>query len=306
MMIPPSRPAILEMSPRSGSWLGGTDVRVTLTGLYVPDNSPESLPSVMFGSAPAASVSVVVSDMDATILTARTPRASSVDVVPLVIAEKANATFAYTSPGGLATCMAAECEVDAVNGGTLVLQISGIGIITASSIDCTVDGKRASVMSVAATGTATYQVTVTVPGFGQPLGRPLKAAFLAVASSPTSKAFMDLFYRSPPRALSAVFNGDGSSVTITFDQRTDGVGSAVDCRQFIQAETPYSLGDKPLCTWDVEGRLLAVMLGEGAFIDVADRIFIVGAVIKSLNGVSSENPQHGVDVQGPPVALPPR
>ncbi len=279
-------------------------MRVTLTGLYVADLS--SPPSVLFGTQQASSVTVIISDMDATILAARTPQGATAEVVPVLIAGSANSTFAYTSPGGMATCVTPLCEVNAVHGGQLVLLVSGLGTLSTANLVSTVDGRGVRVNAVTLSGPRSYSVTVTVPGAGKVLDAPLTVAFLAVSSSPTRTAYMDLFYRSPPRATSAFFSVDGASISIVFDQRTNGKGSAVACDAFIREETQYALGEGPLCTWSVDGRSMAVMLGEGAFIDVDDGIYVREGVLGSINGVSSLNFLHRVAVEAPAVALPPR
>jgi hypothetical protein len=313
LTIPRQTIYILGLSPRKGSVLGGTDVRITLTGIRVTDTSSISLfPSVMFGSAPAASVSVLVSDLDATILSARTPQGNRAEVVPVLVAGEANATFAYTSPGAMAKCTSSVCEVDAVSGGALAVRVGGLGLITAGTLSCAVDDRIVSVASVTSAGPEIYDLTLVVPGAGKQLDDPFTTTFMSL-SSESNKAtiYADVRYRSPPRIVSAGFSGDGSRIEITFDQETSGVGAAIDCTKFVAADQPGSLGEKPICSWDSSGMMLSLLLGKGAAIGVGEGITFLSGTVKSANGVSSANLRRSgggqrMTLKPPKVIIPPR
>ncbi len=313
LTIPRQRIYIAGLSPRQGTVLGGTDVRITLTGLRITDTtSTSSIPSVMFGPAPAASVAVLVSDMDATIINVRTPQGNRAEVVPVLVAGEANATFAYTSPGAMTRCTSSICEVDALSGGTLTMRVGGLGYVTAATLACAVEDKAVSVASVTAAGPEIYDLTLVVPGAGKQLDEPLTRAFMSLSSTANNATiYADVLYRSPPRVISAGFNGDGSRIEITFDQQTSGVGAAIDCTKFLAADQPDSLGEKPICTWDSDGLTLFLLLGKGASIGVGESIMVLSGTVKSANGVSSANQRRSgagqsMTLKPPKVAVPPR
>jgi hypothetical protein len=243
----------------------------------------------MFGSSPAASVQLVVSDMDATILSARAPASATATVVQVLVGGEANATFAYTSPGAAALCLTPVCEVDAVGGSALTLRVQGIGEVSQEVLTCKVDDATAVISRVSSAGPGLYDVVVQVPPASRTLAEPLTTAFMSLLSSATNGTiYADVLYRSPPRALSAEFSADGSRIAITFDQPTDGQGTATSCESFIEA-VPAEALQRPTCIWDVEGRTLSVMLGQGSTIGVGDQVLLLPGVVRSLNGVSSPN-----------------
>ena len=293
-------------------------MRITVTGLRVP--SPTSpLPSVMFGSAPAAAVSLVVSDMDATILSARTPPRAAAGVVEVVIGGEGNATFAYMTAGASATCISPVCEVDAVAGGGLTMRVGGLGAISSTaalSAKCTVDGTElpATATSAApAVGFADFfDVALTLPGAGSPPSEPLTTAFMSLSAvASTATVYAVVMYRSPPRVAVARFSSDGSRIDIAFDQRTNAQAGAAECARFVEAQQDGALGAGPMCSWSVDGQTLSVMLGKGAAILVGDAVLFLAGTVRSLNGVSSGNVANSgsgqlVTVAAPTIVLPPR
>ncbi len=309
MTIPAAKIYISGISPRTGTLAGGTDVRVTLTGLHIVDTSSvASLPSVMFGSAPAASVSVIVSDVGVTIISARTPQATTAGVVPVIVAREGNATFAYMSTGVSATCISRICEVDAVAGGTLTMRVGGLAITYPASVKCMIDASLATATAVTAAGPGLFDVVLQLPGAGKLLDDPLTTAFVSISTvGGGDTLYADVLYRSPPRAPLAEFTSDGSRIEIAFDQRTNGAGATADCARFVQPQQPRALGEQPMCSWSVDGQTLSVMLGKGATITVGDAIYFLAGTVRSLNGVSSANPGvQLVTVARPAFVLPPR
>ncbi len=307
--IPRATVTVVSLFPRTGNQIGGTDVRITVTGMLIPDvTSPTSIPTVTFGLAPAESTSVLVSDMDATILVARTPQSLTAGVVTVLVAGEGNATFAYMSAGVSAVCVSRVCEVDAVTGGTLLFRVGGLGTLTVPTVKCNVNGMACTAKSTRAESEF-FELALSIPGMGTPPDEPLTAAFMSLSSTQGSAVvFTDVYYRSPPRVVSAEFTGDGSRIDVKFDQRTNATGSAVSCDRFM---TTGGLGERATCSWDAERQTITAMLGKGASIVVGDTLTIFAGIVRSLNGVSSANsPANAlgqmVVVAAPAVVLPPR
>jgi hypothetical protein len=299
------RPVVVETSPLSGPTEGGTDVRLVVTGLYVRDG--DAVPVVTFGSTSAEYVSVVISDMDATILMARSPPVAETGLVSVFVNGKANTTFAYISNGVKAVCSSALCEVDAINGGKLTVRVSGFGVVRANTLTCSIDGQPVAVGAVSPAGPGSYDVAMTVPGSVKQVREPLTKSFISVSAGETS-VYADMYYRSPPLVESAAFSADGSRISIVFDQRTNGTGSAINCTDVVHTEDESesaALGTKPVCSWDAQGLTLDIMLGNRAFIDVGDRVYVRDKVVKSLNGVSSPNVRQYANVSVPIIVIPP-
>jgi len=74
-----------------------------------------------------------------------------------------------------------------------------------------------------------------------------------------------------------------------YAQRTNGIGASDTCDKLIQAEDAVALGDGALCTWDTDGQILRVLLGQGSTIGVGSSMFILAGIVRSQNGVSSSN-----------------
>jgi hypothetical protein len=258
-------------------------VRITLTGLRIVDtSSAETTPSVVFGSAPAASVTVIVSDMDATIISARTPQADSAGVVPVVVSVEGNATFAYMSAGVSATCVSPICEVDAVAGGTLTIRIGGLAIPNAESVTCAIDGSSCTATSVTRAGPGLVDVVLLLPGAGRVLNDPLTTAFMSIyTTGGTVTLYTDVLYRSPPRVAAAEVSSNGSRVDIIFDQPTNGGGAGVDCARFVQSEKEGALGENPVCSWSASGLVLSVLFGKAATITVGDGLYFLMGTVRS-------------------------
>ncbi len=280
-------------------------MRMVVTGLYL--RKGDAVPVVTFGSASAEYVSVVISDMDATILLARSPPVAAAGLVSVYVNGKANTTFAYISNGVAAVCSSAACEVDAINGGKLIVRVSGFGTVRANTLTCTIDGQLVAVGAVSPTGPGSYDVAMTVPGSVKLFREPLTKAFISVTASDSS-VYAVIQYRSPPLIASAAFSPDGSRISIVFDQRTDGAGSAINCTDVVQIgnETELrALGTQPVCSWDTQGLTFDIMLGNGAFIGVGDRIYVRDKVVRSVNRISSPNVRQYANVSVPIIVTPP-
>jgi hypothetical protein len=186
----------------------------------VPNIPTPSLPAVFFGSAPATAVALVVSDVDATILSVRTPPRDAAGVSTVSVGDNAtNISFAYTTPGGAAECQSVPCEVDALIGGSLTVRVSGLGQFTAATLSCTVDGNPATVTTVESTDAGSYNVVMALPGIGKQPDDPVTPGFLSIVVTVSgATAFAGFSYRSPPRAVSAEFSDDGSRIDIFWDQ----------------------------------------------------------------------------------------
>ncbi len=299
--VVPMHMTIVGLAPKMGPRTGGTDLRITVTGLYVHQGDP--LPEVTFGSVPATSVSVVTSDVGATILNVRTPPAESIGVVTVFVEEAANSTFGYISAGVTASCARSSCEVDAIKGSSVIMRIAGIPTIRASTLTCTIDEKVVSVSSITPAGLALYDVILDVPGTGEAFEQPLSPAAISIVVS-TATVYGNIQYRSPPRMATAEFSSDGSRIFLMFDQPTDGF-SSVNCSDVLKEDQKGSLGNNPTCTWDAEGKTLEVMLGSGVFISLSDRLHLIAGKVRSLNGVSSPNVEHYVTVEAPVLVIPP-
>jgi hypothetical protein len=198
---------------------GGTDTRITVSGLRIIDAQDTPLPAIFFGSAPATAVALIVSDMDATILSAKTPAQDSAGVVTVSILDNsANISFAYTSPGVSASCLSVPCEVDALLGGPLVVRVSGLGLFTTATLTCTVDDKPATVRVVNNTEADAYHVAVALPGLERQPEGPTTPAFMSLVTDSGDTVFAGFDYRSPPTPVSAEFSDDGSRIDIKWDQ----------------------------------------------------------------------------------------
>jgi hypothetical protein len=290
LTIPRAKIYVSELSPRAGSVAGGTDVRITLTGLRIDDtSSASSIPPVMFGSAPAASVSVVVSDLDVTIIRASTPQANSAGVVTVVVAGEGNASFAYMSDGVSATCTSRVCEVDALAGGTLTMRVGGLKITDAANVGCMIDGKAAMATSVTARGAGLFDIVLLLPGAGRDLDNPLTMAFMSLSAAGDSvTVYADVLYRSPPRATLAEIGSETSLVNVIFDQETNGSGPVL-CTRYVESQRAGALGEAPTCVWSDDGIKLSIIFGKGATLTVGDGLFFFAGTVKSRNGVSSSN-----------------
>jgi hypothetical protein len=280
-------------------------VRITLSGLLVSDAAAPP-PSVVFGSVPAVSVSVLVSDMDATILRVFTPPMAAAAVVPVVVADQANSSFAFMSSGVTCVCISRVCELDATTGGALVMRVGGLGDLTQATLTCTIDGQSVAVNRVTPAADGLFDVIflLPAPGASAEPSDVLTEAFMSVSTT-AATVYAPVVYRRAPRVYLMQFSPDGSRVEIFFDQQTNGVGSAVDCAEFIEPLEQGSLGRNPVCTWDDSKQTLAVMLGNGAFINVGGTIDMLPDLVKSANGVSSWNLRQSVNVTAPQVVIPP-
>jgi hypothetical protein len=288
LTIPRATMYISDLSPRAGSVGGGTDVRITLTGLRIDDTS-SSVPPVMFGSAPATSVSLIVSDVDATIISARTPQANVAGLVALVVAGEANATFAYMSDGVSATCISSICEVDAVAGGTLTMRVGGLKISDAANVRCLIDGKAATATRVTARGAGLFDVVLQLPAAGKALDDPLTIVFMSLSVVGDGvTVYAKVLYRSPPRVTLAEVASDTSRIDLAFDQETNAIGP-VSCTSYVESQRAGALGESPTCLWSDDGMRLSVIFGRGATTTVGDGLYVLAGTVKSRNGVSSPN-----------------
>jgi hypothetical protein len=137
--IPSAQRVILDVYPRIGPLRGGTDVRITVSGLYIAEGEETTaktkLPSVNFGPAPATYVSILTSDVYATVMIARAPPRADAGIVRLEIeGNLTDFTYAYASEGttaAAAVCVSHVCEVDAVAGGTLRIRTIGVRVVSA-------------------------------------------------------------------------------------------------------------------------------------------------------------------------------
>jgi hypothetical protein len=304
LTIPRAKIYVSELSPRAGSVAGDTNVRITLTGLRIDDTS--SLPPVMFGSAPAASVSVIVSDMDATIISARTPQATSAGIVSVVVGGEGNATFAYMSDGVSASCISSICKVDAIVGGTLTMRVGGLKITNAANVGCMIDGKAATATSVTARGAGLFDVELLLPGAGRALDDPLTIAFMSLSAvGDTVTVYADVLYRSPPRATLAEIGSETSLVNVIFDQETNSSGPVL-CTRYVESQRAGALGEGPTCVWSDDGIKLSIIFGKGATLTVGDGLYFFAGTVKSRNGVSSSNNgQSLLTITRPFMVLPP-
>ncbi len=307
-----------------------TAVRITLVGLIVPDEavaSPSVLPDIFFGATPSTSVSVLVSDIDATIVSARVPPASSVGVVPIFVSGEsgANASFSYSSPDASIACASPICEVDALSGGALTVRVAGLGSLTtyapavnvyvndmipATAVLVSVSVTKVGAQSPADASSSSYDVTIrvpaTVPDAPLPNG-PVTRAYMSI-STLAGTAYADFTYRSPPRATAAYFSPDGSRIDVVFDQPTSSASTSVGCQNVTETPTNGSttLGEGAMCFFDSNGQTLILALGRGASIDVGHALVLLPAIFRSSNGVSAWNSRQVINVTAPLVGLPPR
>ena len=305
--VSPARKFIVDISPRAGSSAGGTGVLITLAGagLLSDPSSPAALPSIMFGSAPVFA-SVVVSDLDATILSVKTPPVPVAKVVHVVVAQETSTAYAYNSLDASAQCVSSVCEVDASTGGSLTLRATGLQDAGSIPLACTIDGSNQTVPVSSSTpaGPDSRDLVVKIPGMAEEPTQALTSAILS-CMSPVHQIFTEVFYRSPPRVRVAQFSGDGSRLDVIMDQRTDAIGSVTCDKLFLPADV-YAFGTSSTCWWDASGSTLQVLLGSEASVVPGSTITVLAGVVRSLNGVSVGNRRQQVSVQGPHLVLPPR
>jgi hypothetical protein len=309
--IPPAQISILGISPRTASLLGGSEVRITVTGLYVNLSAleaPPQLPNVTFGAETVAP-KLVVSDLDASVLSVQLPRVSGAGIVVVKIGEDANFTFAYGTPGVGAQSSdsdsASANEVDPIAGGTVNLRLTGMRNLRSEALACSIDGVQVPVQVGTPSASGDYEIVVTVPPIQGELSQPLTPVFVECKTD-SEAVYAEIFYRSPPRATNAEFSPDGSRIYIGFDQATNGAGSVPDCAILVLADRTGSLGADPACAWIDDGKTLQIMLGRGVFAEVGELLYIVAGIVKSQNGLSGSNSRHTVLVEAPVALLPPR
>jgi hypothetical protein len=259
----------------------------------------------MFGSAPV-SVTVVVSDLDVTILSLTTPAVPTAGVVHVAVANVTSTTFAYTSPGVNGRCVSSVCEVDSSNGGSLTVRLTGLGVAGSIPLACTMHGSNATVTVISSTpvGPDSHDLSAQVPGMAVEPKQPLTSTFLSCQSS-LHQVFIEVLYRRPPHVMMAQFSDDGSRLDVLMDQRTNSVGST-KCDMMLMSTEADAFGASPTCWWDADGQILQVLLGRGATVVTGSTISLFAGVVRSLNGVSAGNSRQQVDVQAPQIVLPPR
>ena len=135
-----------------------------------------------------------------------------------------------------------------------------------------------------------------------------------------SVTFAQVAYRTPPRAVSAQFAPDGSSIDVMYDQSTNARSLRLSCQDLFTASALAMLGSQPKCVWDdgtkmalignirvnLGGQIVSIVLGSGSTIGIGHALTVVAGAVKSFNGMSAGNSEASLSVAAPKVLAAPK